>query len=90
VAGANDFNFDSVASNKPCAMTLSMKVVHRDKPEMVQALRQSKLASGLKTNVASTTTPTTMELKANVAPRFASEDASGPGWYTFEKPVLYV
>ncbi|KAG8748700.1 sphinganine kinase lcb4 [Ceratobasidium sp. 414] len=79
-----------VANNKPCAMTLSMKVVHRDKVEMTRALRESQSPSALGGNTSSTTDPTPEELQADIAPRFANEDINEPGWFTFEKPILYV
>ncbi|KAG8708865.1 sphinganine kinase lcb4 [Ceratobasidium sp. 394] len=78
-----------VANNKPCAMTLSMKVVHRDKIGMAQTLRESQPSSALGGNMNSAA-PTTEELRVDIAPRFVNEDTNGPGWFTFEKPILYV
>ncbi|KAG9119579.1 sphinganine kinase lcb4 [Ceratobasidium sp. 392] len=79
-----------VANNKPCAMTLSMKVVQRDKLEMTRALKESKSPSALSSNVSSSTAPTSEELQASIAPRFLEDDINGPGWLTFDKPILYV
>ncbi|KAG8750651.1 sphinganine kinase lcb4 [Ceratobasidium sp. 428] len=79
-----------VANNKPCAMTLSMKVVQRDKIEMARALRESKLSSALQDNVTTVIAPTPEELQMDIAPRFINDDVNGPGWFTFEKPILYV
>ena len=78
-----------VASNKPCAMSLSMKVVNRDKSQMVQALQESK-GSAATTNAVLNEDPALDVPTLNTAPKFAEEDVNGPGWYTFDKPVLYV
>ncbi|KAG9100741.1 sphinganine kinase lcb4 [Ceratobasidium sp. 370] len=79
-----------VANNKPCSMTLSMKVAQRDKIEMTRALRESQSPAALGSNMSSTTALTSEELRTDIAPRFAHEDIDGPGWFTFEKPILYV
>lgn len=80
----------SVVSNKPCAMTLSMKVAHRDKSEMAQALQQFKSNPTAATDSAASDPRPTEEWETSIAPRFAQEDTNGPDWFTFDKPVLYV
>ncbi|CAE6435789.1 unnamed protein product, partial [Rhizoctonia solani] len=75
-----------VASNKPCAMTLSIKVANRDKAKMVETLQEFKAGPKPATNA--TSVPENTE--NTIAPRYAEEDVNTPGWFTFDKPVLYV
>ncbi|CAE6503488.1 unnamed protein product [Rhizoctonia solani] len=76
-----------VVSNKPCAMTLSIKMANRDKAQMVEALHQFKADL----NPATDPTSAVGENQENtIAPRYAHEDVNTPGWFTFDKPVLYV
>ncbi|KAH7340253.1 ATP-NAD kinase-like domain-containing protein [Rhizoctonia solani] len=75
-----------VASNKPCAMTLSIKVANRDKAKMVETLQEFK--AGPKPATSPTSALETPE--TTIAPRYVQEDVNGPDWFTFDKPVLYV
>ncbi|CAE6459648.1 unnamed protein product [Rhizoctonia solani] len=75
-----------VASNKPCAMTLSIKVANRDKAKMVETLQEFKAGPKLATNATSVPEHT----ENTIAPRYAEDDVNTPGWFTFDKPVLYV
>lgn len=78
-----------VANRKPCAMSLSMKITHRDKTQMVQALQQLK-ASAAATDAVAIEDSSSDVAALKMAPQFAEEDVNGPGWFTFDKPVLYV
>ncbi|CAE6472637.1 unnamed protein product [Rhizoctonia solani] len=76
-----------VASNKPCAMTLSIKMANRDKAQMVEALQR------FKADPKPTVDPSlvvTDNQESTIAPRYVQEDVNAPGWFTFDKPVLYV
>ncbi|KAJ1310405.1 hypothetical protein OPQ81_007143 [Rhizoctonia solani] len=76
-----------VASNKPCAMTLSIKVANRDKAQMVEALHRFKADPKPAT---STTLAADEDWESTIMPRYAQEAVNGPDWFTFDKPVLYV
>ncbi|CAE6498388.1 unnamed protein product [Rhizoctonia solani] len=72
-----------IVSNKPCPMTLSIKTANSDKAHMLEALHQFKANPK--------PAPSSTENQENtIAPRYAQEDVNAPGWFTFDKPVLYV
>ncbi|GAB1517206.1 sphinganine kinase lcb4 [Rhizoctonia solani] len=76
-----------VASNKPCAMTLSIKVASRDKAQMVEALHEFKANPKPPTN---TMPSTTANWENIITPQHARDDINSSDWFTFDKPVLYV
>ncbi|CAE6482199.1 unnamed protein product [Rhizoctonia solani] len=76
-----------VASNKPCAMTLSIKVANRDKAQMVKSLHEFKANPKPPTN---TMPPTTANWENIITPQHAQDDINSSDWLTFDKPVLYV
>ncbi|CAE6433423.1 unnamed protein product [Rhizoctonia solani] len=76
-----------VVSNKPCAMTLSIKMANNDKAQMVETLHKFKADPKSATEP---TSPVTEDQEYGISPRFDQEDVNGPGWFTFDKPVLYV
>ncbi|CUA68385.1 sphingosine kinase [Rhizoctonia solani] len=76
-----------IINNKPCAMTLSIKMPNRDKSEMVQALHRFKADPKL---AAGPTLSVTENRESTITPSYLQEDVDAPGWFTFDKPVLYV
>lgn len=70
-------------------MSLSMKVVNRDKTQMFQTLQESKVSAAAMNAVPDEETASEAP-DLNTAPKFAEDDVNGPGWVTFDKPVLYV
>ncbi|ELU43894.1 diacylglycerol kinase catalytic domain-containing protein [Rhizoctonia solani AG-1 IA] len=80
-------DLDLVASNKPCAMTLSIKVASRDKAQMVEALHEFKANPKPPTN---TMPSTTANWENIITPQHAQDDINSSDWFTFDKPVLYV
>jgi sphingosine kinase len=79
--------FHSVAQFKACPAQLSMQLAAQDKEAMVRAL-QSRRTAGSKGQLP--TTSGSFPEGDHISPQLRLSPEDGPGWYMFDRPMLYV